>query len=83
MKIYRYGEKCNICGQKIRALRKERGITQEQLGARMQVRGIILDQRAISRIESGKRVVADYELRALARVFGVKMEELLEDVADT
>ncbi len=83
MKIYLYNGKCNACGQAIYKLRQEKGITQNQLAAKMQVEGVPLEQVAISRIESGKRVVADYELRALARVFGVKMEELLEDVADT
>jgi len=45
----------------------------------MQVQGIILEQKNISRIETGNRVVADYELRAFAKVFGVKMEDLMEE----
>lgn len=83
MKIYKYGDRCNACGQKIRALRTARGITQDQLAARMQVQGIILDQRAISRIELGERVVADYELRAFAGIFCVKMEDLMEETVET
>lgn len=79
MKIYKYNGKCNASGQKIRALRWEKDITQDQLAARMQVRGVIVDQRTISRIENGDRVVADYELRAFAKVFHVKMEDLMED----
>lgn len=78
MKIYKYNGRCNACGQIIRALRKEKKISQGQLAARLQVMGIDLEQTSISRIELGERVVADYELRALARVFHVKMEDLLE-----
>lgn len=79
MKIYKYNEKCNASGQKIHELRKKMGITQGQLAARMQVQGIILEQKSISRIETGERVVPDYELRAFARVFGVRMEDLMEE----
>lgn len=47
------------------------------------MQGIILDQRAISRIELGERVVADYELRAFAGIFCVKMEDLMEETVET
>ncbi len=79
MKIYKYHGKCNVCGQKIRDFRNSKGITQTQLAARLQVEGIDLEQVAVSRIETGDRVVADYELRAFAKVFHVTMEELMED----
>lgn len=77
MRIYKYKGKCNASGQTIRALRKKTGITQSQLAARLQVEGIDLEQVAISRIEKGERVVADYELRTFAKVFHVKMEDLV------
>lgn len=44
----------------------------------MQVQGIILEQKNISRIEKGDRFVADYELQAFAKVLHVKIEDLLE-----
>lgn len=78
MKIYKYKDRCNACGQVIRDLRNKKKITQTELAARMQVEGIVLEQIAISRIESGQRVVADYELRAFARIFHVQMEDLME-----
>lgn len=79
MKIYRYNDKCNICGLVIRDLRRKKHLTQNELAAKMQVMGIDVEQTAISRIETGNRVVADYELRAFANVFGVKMEDLMEE----
>lgn len=78
MKIYRYNGRCNACGQRIRALRQEQGMSQSRLAARVQSLGVVLEQKNISRIETGGRMVADYELRAFARVFHVKMEDLLE-----
>lgn len=38
--------------------------------------GVALEQDAISRIESGQRMVQDYELRALAEVLGASMDWL-------
>ena len=79
MKIYRYKDKCNVSGVVIRRLREKHGLTQEQLAARLQCLGIDLIQKSISRIETGERVVADYELAAFANVFSVPIEIFVED----
>lgn len=79
MKIYDYHGKANICGMKIRALRKEKKISQEEFAARLQVLGIDLDQKAISRIECEKRFLADYELREIARVLNVSTDDLIAE----
>ena len=78
MKFYSYKEKKNICGTQIREHRKKLGITQAELGARVQVYGVMLDQKAVSRIELLDRIVSDYELWALSQVLKLKMEDLLE-----
>ncbi len=77
MKIYQFKGKCNISGSAIRRERERQRLSQEQLAARMQVEGIQLNQKAISRIETGGRVVADYELVHLARALEVVVLELL------
>ena len=79
MKIYKYGERCNISGKKIRELREKRQLTQAQLAAKLQVEGIPLQQKSISRIEDGSRVVADYELKIFAKVLQVSLDFLLEE----
>lgn len=63
MKIYKYGGgRCNASGPQIKALREAAGLSQEQLAAKIQLAGLNLNQKAISRIETGDRVVPDYEL---------------------
>ena len=57
-----------MCGARIKELREREGITQEQLAARMQVEGVQINQKGISRIEAGERVIADYELMVFSRV---------------
>ena len=77
MKIYRPNGKCNICGDKIRAAREQAGFSQEQLAAKIQLSGLSLTQKAISRIETGDRIVADYELWYLAQALEVTVLYLL------
>ena len=72
-----YGQR-NICGERGRMARLSKRISQETLAAKMQTRGVNIAQDAISNIESGRRLVMDYELRAFASVLQVPIEELLE-----
>ncbi|WP_306487450.1 helix-turn-helix domain-containing protein [Agathobaculum sp.] len=76
MKIYSYNDRANICGTQIRILRKQKKLSQEELAARLQVAGVDLDQKAISRIECEKRFLADFELREIARILQISMDEL-------
>ena len=71
MKIYEFEGKSNISGERVKISRKRMGINQSQLAARLQVKGIQLNQKAISRIETGERVIADYELVYLAKALNV------------
>jgi len=79
MKIYDYNGKKNICGEKVRQIRCIRRLSQSSLAAKLQVEGIEIERDSISRIESGTRFVADYELRALAKVLAVNILWLLSD----
>lgn len=77
MKIYGFEDRCNISGINIKRIREQKQITQTELAARLQVRGVQLNQNGICRIEKGKRLVADYEIKILADALGVTIEELL------
>ena len=77
MKIFGFRGKMNIVGERLRKLREDTGYKQEQIAAQMQTHEVILGQKAISRIERGTRVVADYELLGFARLYGVRVEWLL------
>ena len=77
MKIYDFNGKKNICGKRIKEARKKLKLSQENLAARLQVEGIILERDSIRRIEIGTRFVADYELRELAKILKVNVEWLL------
>lgn len=78
MKVIDYEGRRNISGERVRLARLERRYSQQTLAAKVQLEGVILEQDAISRIESGARMVQDYELRALARQLGKSVDWLLE-----
>ena len=71
--------KNNICGEAIRDLRLNypTKLSQRALADKMQLIGIDVDKNAIQRIECGKRFVTDIELKALAEIFGVSVNELI------
>lgn len=77
MKIYNYDGKANIVGRKIYELRKEQGLSQEALAAKMQLNNVEISQKVISRIEKQERFVTDYELLVFSQVLGVSVYDLL------
>ena len=67
----------NICGATIRRLRKARHMSQEDLAHRMQLLGLDIQQKAVSRMETGQRLVVDYELLYLAEALEADLCELI------
>ncbi len=78
MKLYKCSTgRCNISGQKIRELREAAEMSQEQLAAKIQLLDHSINQKAISRIETGERIVPDFELIYFSKVFRVSVCDLL------
>ena len=77
MKIYDFDGKKNISGDRVREARQKLRLSQADLAARLQIRGVIIERDSISRIEIGTRFIADYELLALSQCLGVSAEWLL------
>lgn len=68
---------CNSCGERVRTAREQAGLSQEQLAAKVQLEGHSLTQKAVSRIETGARIVPDYEVPLLAEALNVSALWLL------
>lgn len=65
-------------GSRIRKFRETREWTQEVLAAKMQVQGhSTLYPERITEIEKGRRVVRPEELVSFARVFRIRISDLL------
>ena len=64
-------------GQNIRRLRKECGLTQDQVAAQLQVKGCDVTRSALAKIEAGQRHIYVDELKALKEILRVSADELL------
>ncbi len=79
MKIYKNKDgKCNVSGPIIRYYREQKGLSQEKLAAYIQLMGLDINQKAISRIETGDRVVPDYELSFFSKALDTPVTVLLQ-----
>lgn len=69
----------NLIGDRVREarLRTKPKITQKDLLARLEIRGIYLEKTTISKIESKTRSVTDIELVAIADSLNVSIKWLL------
>lgn len=78
-RIIDYGAQ-NIVGEKVKKFREERKLSQQDLSERLETQAIYICRGSISRIETHERTVTDFELRAMARILSVSIEELFEEV---
>ena len=76
LKIYDFNGQKNVSGDRVHQLRTTQRLSQADLAARMQVKGVTIEREAISKIETGDRFVTDYELKTFAEVLGVTMDWL-------
>lgn len=77
MRKFQFEGKNNVSGDRIRQLRVLARLSQAELAAKMQTEGAIVEQDVISRIESGRRLVTDYELLVLTRIFNTSSDWLI------
>ena len=73
------GEK-NLIGARLKALRERDHLSQRDLAHKLQLIGMDMDKNVITRIQTNKRYVTDIELRALAAIFHVTYDYLIDGV---
>ena len=71
-----YGTK-NICGANIERIRKQQGMKQSTLIARMQLAGVDINPSSLSKLEGQIRIASDIELKVISEILGTTMEELV------
>ena len=69
----------NIVGKRVREARLSRNprVSQDALSGKLAVRGVAIDRAGIAKIETGRRYVADFEVKAIGQALGVKVTWLL------
>lgn len=74
MKINKYNNLKNISGSVLRELRLKANLSQQDLAKKLQLLGIKLISKEISKIENDNRLVQDFELFAFAKIFNVSVD---------
>jgi len=76
----------NLSGPRIRAARalQKPSMSQEQLAAKLELKGVPMSQAVLSKIELGTRYITDIELYEIARILDVGILWLMDkkDKAD-
>lgn len=80
MKAFWYNDsRKNVCGIRIRELRKQKKITQKKLSIMAQLAGYdFITETAIIKLELGTRFVPDYEVNIFAELLETTPEYLLQ-----
>ena len=75
-KICFYGNK-NIIAENLKELRFKKGLSQNDLAAKLQTMNVNIDQQMISKIEKNKRQVTDFELACISKCLSITPNELM------
>ena len=72
-------ENNNLVGRRVKEARLDHQppLSQDALSGRLAARGVTIDRAGIAKIETGRRYVSDFEVRAFGQALGVKVAWLL------
>lgn len=70
----------NLVGERIKILRNNANLSQRDLARELQLLGIDMDKNVITRIETNKRYVTDFELQTLKQIFNLSYDYLIDGV---
>ncbi len=78
----KYNGRLNVTSKKIKELRIKNNLSLSELSTKLALMGIDISKPSLHKLETGKRILKDYELCGLAQVFHVPLEELLSNFID-
>ncbi|MBC8560249.1 helix-turn-helix domain-containing protein [Fumia xinanensis] len=71
-------EQKNLIGAQLKDLRAQNHISQRDLAHQLQLLGLNVDKNVITRIETNKRCVNDFEIQIIAKYFDVSYKYLID-----
>ncbi len=72
------GNKMNLIGSNLKAIRESQKMSQQMLSNKLELLGVYVCRGSISRIEDYQRTVTDIELFAICEVLNVSVDRLLK-----
>lgn len=80
--IMKFNGKINVVGKLVNKYRTKRGLSYEELSAKLELMGISIHKQSLYDIENGKRTVKDYELFGIARILKIDINDLFADMSE-
>lgn len=77
--ITRYNDKLNVIGSTVRHYRMKKNLSQAGLSNKLLLLGIDIPKNSIQKLESGDRIIKEYELAGISKVLNVSTDTLLAD----
>lgn len=75
----KYNDRLNVTSKRIKELRIKNNLSLSELSTKLALMGIDISKPSLHKLETGKRILKDFELCGLAQVFHVSMEDILSD----
>ena len=75
----KYNEHLNVTARKIKELRTKNNLSLSGLSTKLALMGIDISKPSLHKLETGQRILKDYELFGLSIIFDVPVEEFLSD----
>ena len=78
----KYNNQLNVTGKKIKELRIKNNLSLSGLSTKLALMGIDISKPSLHKLETGNRILKDYELFGLSMVFKVPIQEFICDFID-
>ena len=75
----KYNNQLNVTEKKIKELRMKNHLSLSALSTKLALMGIDISKPSLHKLETGQRILKDYELYGLSIVLKTSVEELLTD----
>lgn len=73
------GKEMNLIGKRVRQLRIEKKMSQQQLSNKLETLGIYICRGSISRVEDQSRTITDIELYGLSKILNVSIADFFTE----
>lgn len=77
--IRKLNDNVNIVGTNLKQIREDRGLSQQDLCCKLELLGVTMYKSDIYEIENNKRLVKDFESKAICIALSISLDDLYAD----
>lgn len=76
----KYNDKSNVIGNILRETRLNKNCSQTQLCRKLELLGIVMTKEDLSKIETNKKIVKDFEVWGIAKALQISLDKLFAEI---